>query len=159
MGHSSFWIRSYVGGMVGDPDNSFANFFFGGFGNNYVDHRDEQRYRQWYAFPGLELQQVGGRNFAKVTLDWNLPPIIFRRVGGSGFYLTWARTALFASGLRTELDDASRSTEAANVGAQMDFRFTVMHRMPMTLSVGYARAFLADQDSQDEYLISLKILR
>ena len=157
--HSSFWIRSYAGGMVGDPDNNFANLYFGGFGNNYLDHQDEQRYRRWYAFPGLELNEVGGRNFAKVTLDWNLPPIVFRRVGGPGFYLTWMRSAIFAGGLRTNMDDASRRIEAANVGAQMDFRFTALHRMPMTLSIGYARAFRQAQDSQDEIMVSLKILR
>jgi hypothetical protein len=31
--------------------------------------------------------------------------------------------------------------------------------MPMTLSVGYARAFRESQDAQDEFMISLKILR
>ncbi len=157
--HSSLWLRAYAGGMVGDADNNFANLYFGGFGNNYVDHRDEQRYRQWYAFPGLELNEVGGRNFAKVTLDWNLPPIIFRRVGKPGFHLTWARSAIFASGLKTDLDDSSRRAEYANVGAQMDFRFTALHRMPMTLSLGYARAFRQQAEASGEYLVSLKILR
>ena len=57
----------------------FANFFFGGFGNNYVDHDDEKRYRETYAFPGAELNEIGGRNFLKSTVELNLPPLRFQR--------------------------------------------------------------------------------
>ena len=35
----------------------FANFFFGGFGNNYVDHGDEKRYREYYSLPGRRPQR------------------------------------------------------------------------------------------------------
>ena len=41
----------------------FANFYFGGFGNNWVDHRDEKRYRESDSFPGLEINEVGGTNY------------------------------------------------------------------------------------------------
>ena len=68
----------------GSRDEPFANFFFGGFGNNWVDHGDEKRYREYYAFPGAELNEIGGRNFVKSTLEWNLPPLRFRRVGTPG---------------------------------------------------------------------------
>ena len=59
----------------------FANFFFGGFGNNYVDRGDEKRYRHVESFPGVELNEIAGRNFAKATLEWNLPPWRFARAG------------------------------------------------------------------------------
>ena len=49
-----------------DASEPFANFYFGGFGNNYVDHRDEKRYREYYALPGAELNEIGGRNFVEV---------------------------------------------------------------------------------------------
>ena len=83
----------------------FANFFFGGFGNNYVDHADEKRYREYYAFPGVDLNEIGGRNFLKSTVELNLPPWRFQRVGRPGFYATWMRPALFVTGLATNLDD------------------------------------------------------
>ncbi len=38
--HSSIWVRSALGYSAGDRDNPFANFYFGGFGNNWVDYRD-----------------------------------------------------------------------------------------------------------------------
>ncbi len=84
MGHSSVWWRSAAGFSTGDPDDPFANFYFGGFGNNYVDHRDEQRYRMYYAFPGVEFNEIPGRNFVKGILEWALPPIRFSRAWDAG---------------------------------------------------------------------------
>ena len=72
-----------------------------------MDHRTEKRYRLWYSFPGVELNEIGGTTFAKSMLEWNLPPLRFRRAGSPGFYLTWMRPALFASGIATNLDDAN----------------------------------------------------
>ncbi len=157
--HSSLWLRTSVGGRSGDPDNPFANIFFGGFGNNYVDHGSVQRYRSFTSFPGVELNAVGGRNFAKAMVDWNLPPIIFRKVGTPGFYLTLARSSLFVGGIRTNLDDDLLRRELLDVGGQIDFRFTTLHRLEMTLSFGYAVAFESGEPDSDEIMISLKILR
>ena len=62
----------------------------------------------------------------KSTLEWNLPPWRFRRAGTPGFYATWLRPAVFVSGLATNLDAASARRTAANVGGQLDFRFTML---------------------------------
>ena len=156
--HSSIWLRSSAGVASGDRDNPFANFYFGGFGNNWVDRRGEKRYRAYYSFPGLEINEVGGRTYAKTMLEWNLPPLRFENVGWPGFYVSWARAALFATGLATDLDEGSLRRELANVGLQIDFRFTVLSRQPMTLSVGYATAFEEGFSSRDEIMVSLKIL-
>ena len=64
-GHSSIWLRSAAGLSPGDLDDPFANFYFGAFGNNWVDHRDEKRYRDVYSFPGASLNEIAGRNFVK----------------------------------------------------------------------------------------------
>ena len=157
--HSSIWLRSAAGYSTGARDEPFANFFFGGFGNNWVDHGDEKRYREWYSFPGFELNEVGGTNFAKSMLEWNLPPIRFRNVGRPGFYLTWARPAVFASGLFTNLDDDPTRRSLGNVGAQLDFRLHMLSRLELTLSLGYARAFEEGAFPRDEYMVSLKLLR
>jgi hypothetical protein len=45
--HSSVWLRGSAGwGPGGDCQEPFANFYFGGFRNNWVDHGDEKRYRE-----------------------------------------------------------------------------------------------------------------
>ena len=91
--------------------------------------------------------------------EWNLPPLRFRHVGKPGFYLTWARTAVFASGLATNLDDSALRREVTNVGGQVDLQFTVLSALDMTLSAGYARAFEDGVAPQDEVMVSLKVLR
>lgn len=157
--HSSIWLRNSAGGAFGEATDVFANFFFGGFGNNYVDRSSVKRYRDLVSMPGFEINAVPGRNFHRATLEWNLPPVRFTRVGTPGFYLSWARPAVFASALTTNLDDSAFRQEVQSAGIQIDFRFTILSRMDMTLSAGYAKGFgnsLIPDD--DEFMLSLKIL-
>ena len=157
--HSSIWLRSSAGYGHGDRDEPFANFYFGGFGNNWVDHGEEKRYREWYSFPGIELNALGGTNYARSMLEWNLPPVRFRHVGRPGFYLTWARPALFASGIVTNMDDATVRRSLGNVGGQLDFRLNMLSRLDLTLSLGYAFAFEDGARPHNEYMVSLKVLK
>ncbi len=108
--------------------------------------------------PGFELNALGGRTFAKSTLEWNLPPLVFDRVGTPGFYLAWARASLFGTGLATNFDDEASRVEAQSAGLQVDFRFQVMHRLDMTLSAGYAAGWIDRVRVDDEVMVSLKIL-
>ena len=156
--HSSVWLRSSTGAAFGDRLNPYASFYFGGFGNNWVDHGPEQRYREYYSFPGVDLNEVGGKNYAKSVLEWNLPPVRFRRAGRPGFYLSWARPAVFTSGLLTDLNDSNIRQTVRNVGTQLDLRFNVLSRLDMTLSGGYAVAFGNNLSKHDEAMISLKIM-
>ena len=157
--HSSIWLRNAVGAAFGEPNDEFANFFFGGFGNNYVDRGEVKRYREYYAMPGFELNAIPGRNFHRAMLEWNLPPIRFSRVGTANFFLSWARPSVFYTALTTNLDDSAIRQEVQSAGMQIDFRFTVLSRMNMTLSFGYAQGFGNDLIPDDEeFMVSLKIL-
>ena len=156
--NSSIWFRNAAGVAFGDQTDEFANFFFGGFGNNYVDSGEIKRYREIYAFPGFELNAIPGRNFYRGMLEWNLPPIRFSRVGTPRFYLSYIRPAIFASSLMTNVDDSALRTDAANVGVQLDLRFTVNSRYKMTLSFGYALGYLDSSRNDEEFMVSLKIL-
>ena len=155
--HSSLWLRTAAGYSPGDRTQPFANFYFGGFGNNYVDYQEPKRYRSLYRFPGIPLDAVGGTNFGKAMLDLNLPPWRFRRVGWLDFYATWARFSVFSTGLVTNADLADRRV-LLNAGAQMDIRLSLMIQQPMTLSVGYANALERNRPSLDELMVSVKIL-
>jgi hypothetical protein len=156
--HSTVWLLNAAGVADGDRLDPFANFFFGGFGNNYVDDGAVKRYREHYAMPGFELNALGGRTFAKSTLEWNLPPLVFDRVGTPGFYLAWARPSLFGTHLATNVDDAPTRLEAQSAGLQVDLRFQVLHRLDMTLSAGYASGWVKGERVDDEVMVSLKIL-
>jgi hypothetical protein len=156
--HSSIWWRNALGGSTGDRDDPLANFFFGGFGNNYVDDGDAKRYREVLSMPGFEIDAIGGRTFAKSMLEWNLPPLRFESVGTPGFYVPWARSALFATALSTDFEDGTVRDTVYNVGLQIDFEMHVMHRLPMMLSFGYAAGFADGDRDDDEFMISLKVL-
>jgi hypothetical protein len=158
--HSSFWLRGYGGVAPRDDDPSFfgfSNFFFGGFGNNWVDSGSIQRYREWYAMPGFELNEVGGTNYLKLLADLNLPPVRFGRAGRPSFYGSWLRASVFATALATNVDVADLRTESANVGAQVDLRMTLLSHRDFTASVGYAVGFTEGRRGTDELMVSLRI--
>jgi hypothetical protein len=156
--HSSVWLRTAAGGASGDRENSLAAIYFGGFGNNWVDHRSVKRYRDVISFPGLEINEAAGQTFGKAMLEWNLPPIRFRRLGTPAAYASWLRPALFATGLVTDPEEGEFRRKIGNVGAQVDLRFSVLSRLDMTFSLGWAMAYEEGVDPRREGMISLKIL-
>jgi hypothetical protein len=159
LGHSSIWIRSAAGFSPHDPDEPFANFYFGAFGNNYVDHLEEKRYREYYSFPGKAINTVAGRNFVRSMVEWNLPPVRFSRAGTPGAYLSWLRPAVFLGGLVTNLDRDLIRRRATTAGGQVDFRFTILSALDLTLSAGAAIAFEPGVAPRREAMISLRVLR
>ncbi|MBS0556954.1 MAG: hypothetical protein JSR27_06010 [Proteobacteria bacterium] len=156
--HSSLWLRNSAGIARGDADDPNANFYFGSFGNNWIDHGEIKRYRDIGSFPGFDIDELSGRSFAHSMLEWNLPPLRFSDIGTPGNYLSWARPAIFVGALRTDPFDGTPARTRQDLGAQVDFRFNVMHSQEMTLSVGYALGFASGQSTHDEWMVSLKVL-
>lgn len=157
--HMSIWFRQAAGFSPNDRDDPFANFFFGGFGNNWVDHQDEKRYRETYSLPGAELNEIPGRNFIKSTVEVNLPPLRFDRFGTSGLYVPWLRAAVFAGGLATNLDDRDSRRRLLNGGAQCDLSISALSALDMMLSFGVATAVERGHAPRYEAMVSLKVLR
>ncbi len=155
--HSSVWLRGAAGNAFGGRSDPFARYYFGGFGNNWVDHQESRRYRESYSFPGIDLNGAGGRNFAKLTLEWNLPPLFFRRLGFPFLYANWISASLFSGGLLTDLDRQALRRRWLNAGVQADIRLIALSHHQLTLSLGYARAFAKGGGSADEWMVSLKI--
>ena len=157
--HSSVWLRTVAGFSPADRAEPFANFFFGGFGNNYLDRGDEKRYRHIESLPGLELNEIPARNFLKATVEWNLPPWRFRRLGTPGFHATWLRPALFVTGLATNLEAADVRRRIVSIGGQADLRLTMLSNQDVTLSFGAGVATEDGQRRRGELMVSLKLLR
>lgn len=156
--HSSIWIRNSAGYSIGKRREPFANFYFGGFGNNWVDYRRIQRYRSYYSFPGCELNAIAGTNYAKTTVEWTFPPVRFERWGTPSFYARWARFALFSTVLVTNVDSKAVSGRYVSVGGQMDMRLVTFSLLRSTLSLGYAWAFAEDRHASKEVMVSLRLL-
>jgi hypothetical protein len=152
--NSSVWIRSSAGKAFGDSNDPFANFYFGAFGNNWVDKGEFSRYRDYYSFPGAHLNQLGANNFVKSTLEWDLPPVRFRSLGNTTFYFNWARLALFTGAMAANLDHARGYVDA---GLQADFRLVLFTHVKSTLSAGFGAARDREGHTGTEGMISLKL--
>lgn len=166
--HAPVWLRTSTGYSFADRDDpqaNFANFYFGGFGNNWVDYLGVKRYREYYSFPGVDLNYISGFNFAKVMGEWILPPLRFRRVGTPMLYLNWTRASLFTSTIVTNLDDENKRTIYYNIGVQLDTRISLFSHLRSTLSVGYALAYEKRtvppgwNRFTPEYMVSIQILQ
>jgi len=180
--HLPLWIRASAGNSmrilgdktIADENASFGYYYFGGFGNNWIDYQGIKRYRQYYTFPGTGITSLGGTNFVKVLGELILPALRFRHVGTPFFYLNWARLSLFSSVLQGGIFAGNllsyesstfgeEITRATNLGAQIDFRLVLFSYMRSTLSVGYAiaKAELKNGSTLEyspELMISLQIL-
>lgn len=156
--NSSLWLRTAAGIASSQRDEPFANYFFGGFGNNLLDTGEPKRYRDADRFAGAALDDIAGTNYVRGMLDWNLPALRFRRAGTLALYASWARLSLFGGGIATDLDDAPTKRRLANAGAQLDIRMQLLTQSPLTLSVGWASAFEKGVLPTRQWMASLKVL-
>jgi hypothetical protein len=159
LNHSSLWLRGSAGTALGrrrvDP---LANFYFGGFGNNWVDHRAIRQFREPESFPGIDINAVGGANYTRLQLEWTTPPLRFRRAGIPSFYFRWADLSLFTTGLATDLDYDGLRHELVNVGAQVDVRVVTLSHLDSTLSFGFASAWSRGGSRSSSWMFSFKIM-
>ena len=157
--HSSLWLRASVGAaLAGARTDPFANFFFGGFGNNWVDYREIQQFRNTESFPGIDINSVGGANYGKAQVQWVSPPLRFRRFGVPSFYLRWADLSLFTTLLTTNVDQPAVRQTLTSVGAQLDVRLITLSHLESTLSVGYAEAWARSGPPRSAFMFSFKIM-
>jgi hypothetical protein len=158
MKNSSTWLRVAGGWSPGDRNEPFANFYFGSFGNNWLDHQEPKRYRQPESFPGAPIDAIAGTNYGRAQWDLNLSPLHFERLGTPGLYASWLRTSVFATGLSTDMDSPGNRRTLGDVGVQCDVRLMILSQQPFTLSAGYARAFEKGLATTHEWMLSLKVL-
>lgn len=154
--HSSIWVRSSAGKAFGDSGDPFSSFYFGAFGNNWVDKLDYSRYREYYSFPGVKLNQLGARSFAKSLVELNLPPVRFRQAGSTMAYVNWARLSLFSGALAAN-PGGERGRGYVNAGAQLDFRLVFFSYAKSTFSAGFAAARDRAGHTGTQVMFSLKL--
>ncbi len=157
LNNSSVWLYNAAGTVGGDEASSLGSTYMGAFGNNFVDDREVKRYREYYSFPGFEINEIDARTFVRSVGELNLSPIRFEEVGIDSLFLSSMRPALFAGAMEIERANGERRS-LQTVGVQTDWNFTVAHRLPMVLSLGYAEGFEDGERRGSEVLISLKIM-
>ena len=158
LNHSSIWLRSAGGFANGDRNSTVANFYFGGFGNNYVDDKSIKRYREYSKLPGFGIDEISALSFVREMVEWNAPPYVFESAGTPVFYLNWLRPSVFVAGLWSDPGNRSLRKDYESIGTQADLHFSILHRYDMTLSVGFAAGFQGSQRVGTEWMVSLKIM-
>ena len=155
--NSSIWFRTSAGYSFGDSDKSNSYFYFGGFGNNWVDYRPAQQYREFQSFPGMEIDAIPALNYGKLATDINFKPIRFRKFGALGFYSTYLRFTAFGQGLFTNFFSDQIRGNWYNTGVQADLELVLFSLLKSTLSVGWSRAYSHGMAPSDQFMISLKL--
>lgn len=155
--NSPVWLRTTAGKSFGDRQSPFASYYFGGFGNNWVDHQEISRYREYYAFPGVRLNEIGATDYSKTTVEWNLPPKRFADFGTTSLYCNWARLSLFTGMLAGNLARPGERQLFGNVGAQLDVKLVLASYLNATFSVGMAAAQDRTGRRTSELMVSLKL--
>ena len=157
--HSSLWFRaaggSAIGGTKTDP---FARFFFGGFGNNWVDHRAIQQFREVESFPGVDINALSASNYGRAQVEWTSPPLRFRAVGIPSAYLRWASLSLVGTGLATDLDKSGTRRTFGSAAAQADLRLVTLSHLDSTFSFGFAVAEGDGLPRHSQWMFSFKIM-
>ncbi|MFO7616122.1 MAG: hypothetical protein R6V75_02605 [Bacteroidales bacterium] len=154
--HASLWFRTSAGQSFGPPDKTNSHFYFGGFGNNYLDYRAVRQFRDMSSFPGVEINRIKALNYGKVCGELNLPPVRFRRLGVKGFYATHAQATLFGLGLFTNLANDLPQENYYSSGLQVDLQIVLFSLLKTTLSFGYSRAFNPEL-AGNQFMFSLKL--
>jgi WD40 repeat protein len=154
--NSSLWLRSSAGRAFGNESDPFANFYFGAFGNNWIDKGVISRYREYYSFPGAQINEIGAQSFLKGQAEWDVTPLHFRDLGSTKLYFNWARLALFAGGLAAN-PGTNQQSGYADVGGQIDVRMVAFSQIKSTISTGFAAAHDRSGHTGTEFMFSLKI--
>ena len=154
--NSSVWIRSSAGRAWGEQTDPFANFYFGAFGNNWIDKGEISRYREYYSFPGAHIDQIGANSFVKSLAEWDLTPLHFRNLGSTKIYCNWARLALFTGGFAAN-PGTDQQSGYADAGGQVDLRLVLFSQVKSTFSTGFAAAHDRANHTGTELMFSLRI--
>lgn len=162
MRNTCFWLRGAVGQNFGDPASVFGNEYFGGFGNNWLDYREANRYRTTSTFPGASIDQIKAHSFAKLTGELSLRPIRYNDFGFINLYPTYSQFNVFSSVLAADPWANSVSGNPCktyvNLGIQLNTEVVLLKFLKTTWSIGYARVFYPDGSNHGDWLFSLKLL-
>ena len=130
-------------------------FYFGGFGNRYLENEDVNQFRKTFRFPGIPIYDLPANRFLKTLIEQKLPPLRFGNAYIQHHCLNYTDLSVFTQALATKLKWQSLWL---NAGAQVNLHFRHWYNLESTLSFGIAKAWNVNQSSW-EWFISFKPLR
>lgn len=136
--HNVLHAQLAAGYYRANEDLALGRFYFGGFGNQYLENKETKQYRAVFRFPGVPIYSLSSQRFVKIMLENNLPPLRFSHIGISRHLLSHVDASVFTQGL---LADSPQSMAWLNLGAQVNLVFTHWFNLESTFSAGVASAW------------------
>ncbi|MFQ6114633.1 MAG: hypothetical protein ACE5NG_11225, partial [bacterium] len=153
--HNVLHFKLASGYLRTRKDLAIGKFYFGGFGNQYLENKDVKQYRNVFRFPGVPIYSLVTGRFAKVMIENNLPPLRLDNFKLGKHFLSYVNAAWFAQGL---ILDSAREGKWISLGGQINFVFKHWFNLETTLSAGVAQAWSQHGNSR-EWFISFKLLK
>ena len=153
--HWVLHLKLAAGYLHTQQDLAFGKFYFGGFGNQYLENKEVKQYRHAFRFPGVPIYSLVSERFTKVMVEHNLPPLRFGNARLGQHFLSHIDASWFSQGLIVK---SNRKNMWVNLGAQVNFVFMHWFNLESTFSAGIAKAWNRSGSTWD-WFISFKLLK
>jgi hypothetical protein len=153
--HNIAHIKIAAGYVTIQNELEIGKYYFGGFGNQYLDYREVRQYRDSFRFPGIPIYGLAAERFARLMFEHTMPPVRFHHLQFSGHGLSHIDLSWFSQALVT---DAATAGDWVDLGAQLNLVFNHWYNLESTLSFGIAKAWSSEFSDWD-WMVSFKILR
>jgi hypothetical protein len=153
--HNVLQLKFSAGYRQTQRDVAIGYFYFGGFGNRYVEPAQVKQYRKVFRFPGLSIYSLPTDRFGKVMIEHNLPPLRFGNAYLGQHYLSYIDFSWYSQGL---VINSPYDKNWVDLGAQLNFHFKHLYNFDTAISFGAARAWSGNSRT-DEFFISLKLFK
>ena len=154
--HNILHVKAAAGYVYGRKNLFLAKYYFGGFGNQYLENKPVKQYRDVFRFPGIPYNSLYGDYFTKIMIEHNLPPLRLSGLKLGQHFLSYIDASWFSQGLMTNGPGAN---QWVNLGGQVNFVFSHWFNLESTISIGAARAWNNLGASSQEVFVSLKLLK
>ncbi len=153
--HNVFHLQLAGGWRHTGKTGALTNFYFGGFGNQYIDPELAEQYRKVFRFPGVPIYDLTNDEFIKVGFENKLPPCRFTNFHLGPHTFTSMDLTIFNQYLFFSPEMFDRW---ANIGTQLNIKLKHWYNIESTLSFGIAQAWNKGGDSW-AWFISFKPFR
>ncbi len=153
--HNILHIKLSGGYRHTKSDMAIGKFYFGGFGNRYLETEKPKQYGKVFRFSGIPIYDLPTDRFLKCLLEHNLPPYRPGKPHLGHHYLSYIDFSWYGQGLWV---NAQRSDLWYSIGTQLNLTFKHWYNLESTLSFGAARAWFGG-DKSDAWFASLKLFK
>ncbi len=153
--HNIFVLNLSAGARHTEKRLAQGKFYFGGFGNRYLENEPVEQYRKVFRFPGVQIYDLVTDRFSKVSIENKLPPLRFGNAYLGHHCLTHIDATLFSQCLAIDRNWRGIWLDA---GMQINLHLKHWFNLESTISFGFAKAWNRYQDSW-EWFASFKPFR